>query len=103
MADWVRVGAAGEIAEGEVRSFSVGERTIGVANIDGDLHAFDDICTHKQCSLAEGELDGTVIECPCHGGRFDLLTGDVVDGPPPEPIDVFQVREEAGELQVSIE
>lgn len=103
MAGWVKVGAAGNVASGEVSAFSVGERTIAIANIDGDLHAFDDICTHKQCSLAEGELDGTVIECPCHGGQFDVLTGDVVNGPPPEPIDVFKVREEAGELQVSLE
>jgi len=47
-------------------------------------------------------LDATVIECPCHGSRFDVITGEVVDGPAIEPIDVFEVREEGGELQVSV-
>ncbi|HZP91140.1 MAG TPA: non-heme iron oxygenase ferredoxin subunit [Actinomycetota bacterium] len=103
MANWVRVGEAGEVADGEVSSFSVGDRTVAIANLGGDLHAFDDVCTHQQCSLSEGELDGTVIECPCHGSQFDIMTGEVVEGPATEPIDVFEAREEAGELQVSLE
>ena len=40
--------------------------------------AFDDTCTHEECSLAEGELDGAVIVCPCHGSEFDVRTGDVL-------------------------
>ena len=102
MAGWVRVGKAGDVPDGEANAFSVGERIVAIANIGGDLHAFDDVCTHKQCSLSEGELDGTMIECPCHGSRFDVITGEVVDGPAIEPIDVFEVREEGGELQVSV-
>lgn len=100
MADWVRVGSAGEIGDGEVNSYSVGDRQISVANVEGDLHAFDDVCTHQQCSLAEGDLDGTIIECPCHGSRFDVTTGEAVTGPATEPVDVFEVREQDGELQV---
>jgi nitrite reductase/ring-hydroxylating ferredoxin subunit len=103
MANWVKVGEAGEVADGEVSSFSIGDRTVAIANVGGDLHAFDDVCTHQQCSLSEGELDGTVIECPCHGSQFDIMTGEVVEGPATEPIDVFEAREEAGELQVSLE
>ena len=102
MADWVKVGA-GEVGEGEVTAFPVGDRTVAIANVGGNLHAFDDICTHKQCSLAEGELDGLMIECPCHGSQFDIMSGEVVNGPATEPIDVFEVREEGGELLVSLE
>lgn len=100
MAEWVKVGSAGEVADGEVNNYSVGERQISVANIDGDLHAFDDVCTHQQCSLAEGDLDGTIIECPCHGSRFDVTTGEAVNGPASDPVDVFEVREQDGELRV---
>jgi Ferredoxin subunits of nitrite reductase and ring-hydroxylating dioxygenases len=64
MGEWVKVGSAGSVPEGEVTAFGVGERQVAVANVEGDLHAFDDVCTHQQCSLAEGELDGTTIECP---------------------------------------
>ncbi len=100
MARWVKVGSAGEVADGEVTAYSVGDRTVAIANVGGDLHGFDDICTHQQCSLSEGELDGMVIECPCHGSQFDVTTGEVVNGPAAEPVDVFEVREEGGELQV---
>lgn len=103
MPKWVRVGPAGDVAEGEMNSYSVGDRTIAVANIEGDLHAFDDICTHQQCALSEGDLDGTIVECPCHGSQYDLMTGEVVGGPAPEPIDVFEVREEGDALEVAID
>ena len=44
----------------------------------GGWVAFDDTCTHEECSLADGELDGGVVVCPCHASEFDLRTGDVL-------------------------
>lgn len=103
MAQWVRVGEAGDVADGEVNSYSAANRAVAVANIAGVLYAFDDQCTHQQCSLSEGDLDETIVECPCHGSQFDVTTGEVVQGPAADPVDTFDVREEAGELQVSVE
>ena len=100
MPEWVKVAGAGDVAEGEINAYMVGNRTVAVANVDGDHQAFDDTCTHQGCSLSEGELDGTIVECPCHGGRYDVMTGEVVGGPPPEPVDVFDVVEEDGELRI---
>ena len=103
MAEWVKVGSAGELGDGEMNSFTAGTRQVAIANIEGDLHAWDDVCTHQQCSLAEGDLDGTIVECPCHGSQFDVTTGEAVTGPATEPVDVFEVREEDGELRVLVE
>lgn len=103
MAEWVDVGTAGEVADGEVNSYSVGERQVAIANVDGNLHAFDDLCTHQQCSLAEGDLDDTILECPCHGSRFNITTGEAVNGPATDPVDVFEVRELDGQLQVMVD
>lgn len=100
---WVRVADEGGISEGQVVATPAGERTIAVANIEGDLVAFEDQCSHRRCSLSEGELDGTVIACPCHGATFDVLTGDVLNGPATEPIDVFEVRVEAGAIEVRVD
>jgi len=100
MSEWVKVGSAGEVPDGEILSFSVGVRQVAIANVEGDLHGFDDYCTHQQCSLAEGDLDGTIVECPCHGSQFDVITGEAVQGPATEPVDVFEVKEEDGELRV---
>jgi len=48
---------------------------------DGELYAVDDTCTHSEASLADGWLEGCLVECPLHSSRFDLRTG-AVDGPP---------------------
>lgn len=100
---WVRVADEGEIGEGQVLAFPAGERTIAIANIEGDLVAFDDQCSHRRCSLAEGDLDVAAIVCPCHGATFDVLTGEVLTGPATEPIDVFEVRVEAGAVEVRVD
>ena len=57
------------------------------ASIGGRLRAFDDACTHRGCSLAEGSLAGPTVTCRCHKGRFDLRTGDTVEGPIRSPKD----------------
>lgn len=68
-----------------------GDRKVAVANVDGTLHAFDDTCTHRGCSLADGTLDGTIVTCPCHGSQFDVTTGAVVRGPAAEPVAVVDL------------
>lgn len=103
MAEWVTVDSAGEIGDGELTSFSAGERQVAIANIEGTLHAFDDLCTHQQCSLAEGDLTENIVECPCHGSQFDVMTGQAVHGPATDPLDIFEVREQDGSLQVFLD
>src|SRR5262245_8306911 len=102
MAEWVTIGSANAVPEGEVMSFGAGSRQVAIANVEGDLHAFDDVCTHQQCSLAEGDLDGTTIECPCHGSQFDVTTGEAIHGPAVDPVDVFQSKVEDDELRVLV-
>jgi nitrite reductase/ring-hydroxylating ferredoxin subunit len=102
MPGFVTVGKMTDIAEGEARAFQVGEELVAVALVAGELLAFSDICTHSRCNLSDGgEIEGTVIECECHGSRFDMKTGAVMEGPATEPIRVFPVREDNGDLQVS--
>ncbi|MGH3066573.1 MAG: Rieske (2Fe-2S) protein [Gaiellaceae bacterium] len=97
----VRAGAAPEL--GRLATFEVGEERIAVANVEGTLHAFGDMCPHRQCSLAEGGLEGTVVTCPCHGSQFDVTTGERLRGPAVRGVRTFAVRVEAGDLQVEIE
>ena len=103
MSEYVTVGASDDVVEGEARNFEMGGQVVGVARVGGDLLAFSDVCTHRQCSLtADGDVDGTVIECGCHGSRFDMKTGAVLAGPATEPIAVFAVRDEGGNLQLRV-
>ncbi len=101
MPEFMTVGKADEIGEGQAKAFDVGGLLIAVARVNGELLAFSDICTHRQCNLSSGDaIDGTVIECECHGSRFDMKTGEVIEGPATDPIEVYQVRDEGGDLQV---
>ncbi len=86
------VGKVSDVAPGRLLAFDLeGERVV-VANVDGRLFAIGDVCTHRGCSLSEGELSGLVVTCPCHGGQFDLTNGEVVGGPPPESVTTYSVQ-----------
>ena len=80
MSGFVKVADAAEVAEGELKAFDVGGARVAVANVGGTFHAFGDVCTHLQCSLAQGDLEGTVVTCFCHGSQFDVTTGAVLRG-----------------------
>jgi 3-phenylpropionate/trans-cinnamate dioxygenase ferredoxin subunit len=53
-----------------------GSVPIAVFNVDGELYAVDDKCTHQEASLADGWLEGCFVECPLHASQFDLRTGE---------------------------
>ena len=102
MGNFVTVGKASAVQPGTMASFAVEGSSITVANIDGALCAFGDACTHKGCSLAKGTLDGKSVVCPCHGGTFDVTTGQVLAGPPQAPVATYRVRAEGDDLQIAL-
>jgi nitrite reductase/ring-hydroxylating ferredoxin subunit len=102
MPEFVTVAKADEIAEGEVRAFDANGEAVAVANIGGTYFAFGDTCTHRQCSLAEGELEDTTIVCPCHGSEFDIRTGEVVNPPARDPVPHYETKVEDGQIQIAI-
>jgi 3-phenylpropionate/trans-cinnamate dioxygenase ferredoxin subunit len=102
MAQLVKVAGGAEVAEGTLAAFDVDGVRVAVANVGGTLHAFDDTCTHLQCSLAEGDLEGTVVTCSCHGSRFDVTTGDLLRGPAQTPVRSYPARVEDGALQIEV-
>ena len=64
------------------------------------VYALHDRCSHRGCSLSEGEIDGDHVVCACHGSRFDLRDGAVHRGPATSPQPAFQVRERDGRIEV---
>jgi nitrite reductase/ring-hydroxylating ferredoxin subunit len=75
---------------------------ISIARVDGRLHAFDDLCTcaDEACPLSGGLLTGTTLMCQCHGSRFDVTTGAVVNGPATEPLSLYEVQEVDGDIRI---
>jgi nitrite reductase/ring-hydroxylating ferredoxin subunit len=100
--EYVPVGSAADVPDGEMRVYQVGGEDVAVANVDGVYYAFGDTCTHMACSLSEGDLDETTVTCACHGSEFDVTTGDVLAGPATEPVPSFDAVVEDGLLRVGL-
>lgn len=102
MPGFTSVAKSRDVLQGEMAAFDVGDQRVAVANVKGSFHAFGDICTHRHCSLADGELEGKTVTCPCHGSQFDVTTGDVLNPPATEPVPVFPLQIEGDEIQVDV-
>jgi nitrite reductase/ring-hydroxylating ferredoxin subunit len=101
--EFLTVFKTSQIAPGTVVSADVRGLRVAVANIGGTYYAFDDTCTHEQCSLSEqGELAHTTITCTCHNAEFDIRTGKVLAPPAVIPLKVFRTRIDGDLLQIEI-
>ena len=69
---------------------------------DGQYYAIADTCSHEEYSLSEGEVWGVEVECPAHGSRFSLLTGDVRGLPATHPVKAYRVVVEGEEVFIEI-
>ena len=98
MTTWTRVCAQSELLPGEYKLAYDGDVPIAVYNIDGELYAIEDVCTHDGGDLAGGALHGFEVECPRHGARFDVRTGAVLSPPAYEPVAKFPVKVEGGSV-----
>jgi 3-phenylpropionate/trans-cinnamate dioxygenase ferredoxin component len=94
-----------ELAPGECRLVEWEDLEIGVFNCGGELLAIEDRCSHDDGELVEGELDAEdcTIECPRHGSRFDLRTGQPLNLPAYVPIDTFPVSVNDGVIRVEVD
>ena len=101
-AGWVRVAAADEVPPGALKGAAIpGTKTVvAIANLDGELHAVDSTCPHREGPLANGRLVAGEVECPWHRFRFDPRTGrgTVPDAYPPLPR--YPVRVSDGGIEV---
>jgi nitrite reductase/ring-hydroxylating ferredoxin subunit len=97
-----RVARSGQVPEGYIRRFYVGDLECAVARLQGKVHATSNYCTHLDCLLSSGKIIDDGIRCSCHGSVFDLDTGDPIYPPATVPIQVYPVREEDGEVYVGV-
>ncbi len=100
------VGSTAEIPEGEARRFVVERIEIAVANAgEGRFFVVDDICSHAEASLSEGDVDtdDLTIECPRHGSVFDLESGKPRSLPATAPVVTFPVKVEGDRIMIELE
>ena len=89
---YVTVGQVDSFPKGSMKKVMVGTEEVVVGNVDGKLYAIANKCTHRGGPLDEGELEGSIVTCPWHGGQFDFATGKAVTPPPMKDEASFDVR-----------
>ena len=95
-----------EIKDGHTKSFDIGENKIVICNVNGEFFAVDDICSHDDGVLVSGDgqlVEICQIECPRHGARFDVKTGEAKKMPAVAPIKTYKVNIIDDELEINIE
>jgi len=96
------VAKTADVDEGEAVQVIVGRQEIAVYNLEGEFYATDDICTHAYASLADGYMEGELIECPLHGGCFDIKTGKAMTPPVTEDLKTYEVKIDGEQILVGI-
>jgi nitrite reductase/ring-hydroxylating ferredoxin subunit len=89
---WVKVAERSALAEGAMVGVEVGDQLIALYNVDGEIYATDNTCTHAFAMLTDGFLDGDIIECPLHGGCFKVKTGEGMGPPVPCNLKTYPTR-----------
>ena len=99
----VSVGKLDDLPDGRGVRVEAGGHRIAVFRIDESVYAIGDRCTHAEASLAEGELFDTEVECPRHGSSFGLIDGEPSAFPATQPVPVYEVIIEDGEVHLELE
>jgi len=108
MAEWVTVCPANEIPMGQREVFGINDRWIAVFNVSDKYYAIEDLCTHDGNILAfdrndkPSKLIDYEIECPRHGGRFDIRTGDATRSPADIDVPWYEVRVNDGQIEILV-
>jgi len=100
MDDFVSVAKTSDLSDGEIMLVEVGDERIALSRIEGSFYAIAEVCPHAEGPLSEGAVDDEEVECPWHGSRFNLKTGEVTSPPAGEAVARYAVRLEGDDVLV---
>ncbi len=97
---FTRVCSLDDIAEDGALHVEIGELPVAIVRTGDELFAIEDVCSHAEVPLSEGEIEGTTIECWLHGSRFDLRTGEPTGPPATVAVPVYPVRVDGSDVLI---
>jgi naphthalene 1,2-dioxygenase system ferredoxin subunit len=100
--NWTDVSAFDDVPEEDVLGVETAGKDVALYNVDGQVYATDNICTHGHARLCDGFLDGFEIECPLHQGKFDIRDGRPACQPVTEAVRTYPVKIENGRVFVDL-
>ncbi len=101
--EYHEVAKTSDLDEEEVMSVMIGDEEIALFNLKGEFYATHGICTHENIGLADGFVDGDLIECPLHAACFEIKTGKACNPPATVDLKTYPVKVEGDTVYVGIE
>lgn len=98
--DFVKVAETEDIQVSQMMAVEVNDERICLANVNGKYYAIGNVCTHMGGPLAEGKLEEYIVQCPWHGSRFDIRSGEVVRPPAMKPESTYEVKVENNDILI---
>ena len=98
--DFVKAAEVGELASGERKLVDMGGQPVLLFNLGGGYYAVDEECSHAFGRLSMGEARGDEVGCPVHAAVFNIKTGAALSQPATEPLTVYSVRVEDGNVLI---
>jgi 3-phenylpropionate/trans-cinnamate dioxygenase ferredoxin subunit len=99
----IRLCQLAEVADATALRVELAEIDVAVVRVGDEVFALEDVCSHAEFPLTDGEVDGTTIECALHGSRFDLRTGKPLGPPATQPVRTFPVSVTNGDVYIDME
>jgi 3-phenylpropionate/trans-cinnamate dioxygenase ferredoxin component len=99
-ADFVKVAETKDIQPSSMKAVDLEEERVCIVNIEGNYYAIGNVCTHMGGPLNEGTLEGYDVECPWHGSKFDVRTGEPIRPPARQAIPIYEVKVENNNILV---
>ena len=99
---WIDIASKEDVPEDDVIGIDINTKSIALYQVDGEIFATNNICTHGNARLCDGFLEGYEIECPLHQGKFDIRNGKAMCAPLTEDIQIYPVKIEGGRVFVEI-
>lgn len=89
-----------DLPEGKMKAVNFAGDVVCIIHLKGSFYAINNICTHEGAPLDEGSIQGFEVECPWHGARFDIRTGEVKAPPAEKPVPTYQVKVNGDEILI---
>jgi NAD(P)H-dependent nitrite reductase small subunit len=102
MGKFIKVATKSEIADQSAKLLEIEDKRIALFNLGGRFYALDDTCPHAGGPLSEGSIEGEDVECPWHGSRFNLETGEATAPPAAESVARYNVRVTGDDIEVEV-
>ena len=98
MSDAIKIANLTDVKQGKMFRTKINDNFILLANINNEIFAIDDMCTHEDASLYKGALKGHCVECPLHGSHFDFRTGKPDGNPATDAVKTYEVEVRENEI-----